>query len=538
MKKINRLILHSSIILFASLAILNFGCEKKPEASATETTPIESKSPAITPAVKTSFNEVTSQLDSGGNFYLYLGTAQWLDGLSTKISGWRDFVDSAPDLKPEDRENVDKAFTVLTHLIKDSGVEDVTGVGLSSVEIENGLYHNKALLHHYPGKGSGFLWKFMGGEPHALTGLDFCPTNTALSIFSDGDLPLLWSVAQQEIGSSKIPQAQEWLQKLPELFEQKTQVKWDKFLDSIGGEFGIVITLDDSHTIPIPLPSGALEIPEPGLLFVVKINDDTIFNRVDEQLKKNPRIISVNQANLKMRTVPVPIPLPINLRPTVASSGGYLFIASSDALINEALAVKSGQKPGLKSTDEFKHLSQNIPNQGNQFAFVSERFGKTMFEIQTQTINAAAARNQTPGQAQWIQSLFRNRQPAYSYSVGVNTDEGCLTVGNGNQSAAAVAVLPAVAVSGMMAAIAVPNFVKARATSQRNACINNLRQIDAAKQQWALEKNKKGDDVPTWDDLKPYLYGSVPLHCPAGGEYTINAVSERPTCSIAGHQLP
>jgi hypothetical protein len=87
----------------------------------------------------------------------------------------------------------------------------------------------------------------------------------------------------------------------------------------------------------------------------------------------------------------------------------------------------------------------------------------------------------------------------------------------------------------MMLAIAIPNFVKARDTAQANTCINHLRQIDGAKQQWALEKGKQATDVPTWDDLKPYL-GTIP-HCPAGGTYTIGIVSNAPTCSIPGHAL-
>src|ERR1017187_9863352 len=122
------------------------------------------------------------------------------------------------------------------------------------------------LLHHYPGKGSDFLWKFLGKEPHALAGLDLLPANTALAIFSDMDVPLLWSVVKDETAQSGFPQAQEMLQKLPEQFEQKTQVKWEQFLSSLGGEFGLVITLDDSNNIPIPLPSGMIEIPTPGLM--------------------------------------------------------------------------------------------------------------------------------------------------------------------------------------------------------------------------------------------------------------------------------
>ena len=73
---------------------------------------------------------------------------------------------------------------------------------------------------------------------------------------------------------------------------------------------------------------------------------------------------------------------------------------------------------------------------------------------------------------------------------------------------------------------------------QRNACINNLRQIDAAKQQWALEKNKTAAAVPAAQDLLPYFTdGNFPV-CPAGGAYTINAVGDLPSCSVPGHDLP
>ena len=55
-----------------------------------------------------------------------------------------------------------------------------------------------------------------------------------------------------------------------------------------------------------------------------------------------------------------------------------------------------------------------------------------------------------------------------------------------------VEIMIVVAIIGLLAAIAIPNFVKARNTSQANACINNMRQIDSGIQQWALENNKRG----------------------------------------------
>ncbi|MGA2174369.1 MAG: hypothetical protein ABSH38_05220 [Verrucomicrobiota bacterium] len=78
-------------------------------------------------------------------------------------------------------------------------------------------------------------------------------------------------------------------------------------------------------------------------------------------------------------------------------------------------------------------------------------------------------------------------------------------------------------------------------TSMRNACINNLRLLDSAKQQWALENRKRGTDTPTWDDLRAYLERGAPGNlptCPQGGVYTIGPVETPPTCSIPGHVLP
>jgi type II secretory pathway pseudopilin PulG len=90
----------------------------------------------------------------------------------------------------------------------------------------------------------------------------------------------------------------------------------------------------------------------------------------------------------------------------------------------------------------------------------------------------------------------------------------------------------------MLASIAIPNFVKARNNSQTKACINNLRQIDAAKQQWGMENNKVTTDTPTDVVLTPYLgrgdSGQFPK-CPAGNvAYVINSLGTDPTCGSVG----
>jgi hypothetical protein len=63
-----------------------------------------------------------------------------------------------------------------------------------------------------------------------------------------------------------------------------------------------------------------------------------------------------------------------------------------------------------------------------------------------------------------------------------------------------------------------------------NRCINNLRLIDTAESQWALDHNKKTGAVPTVDDLLPYLKDHRMPECPDGGVYTLHPVGSEPTC--------
>ena len=105
-----------------------------------------------------------------------------------------------------------------------------------------------------------------------------------------------------------------------------------------------------------------------------------------------------------------------------------------------------------------------------------------------------------------------------------------------------VEIMIVVAIIGLLAAIAIPSFIKARSESQTKGCINNLRILDAAKEQAAMEQGwvdaqaiAPGSAEET--NVLAYVKGNAVPNCPANGTYTFNALSTDPTCDVTGHAL-
>jgi prepilin-type N-terminal cleavage/methylation domain-containing protein len=94
-----------------------------------------------------------------------------------------------------------------------------------------------------------------------------------------------------------------------------------------------------------------------------------------------------------------------------------------------------------------------------------------------------------------------------------------------------VEIMIVVAIIGLLAAIAIPNFVKARETAQLNSIVNNLRIIESAKDQWALEAKKGTGDVPTSGNLTDYLKNNSMPTAVVGETYNINAVGTSATAT-------
>ncbi len=112
---------------------------------------------------------------------------------------------------------------------------------------------------------------------------------------------------------------------------------------------------------------------------------------------------------------------------------------------------------------------------------------------------------------------------------------------NNNKGFTLVEIMIVVAIIGLLAAIAIPSFVKNRNLAQQNRCINNLRMIDGAKQQAAVEMGwvdtTDAGSTANASNVNEYIKGGEPT-CPSGGTYTYKTVAEDPECDITGHTMP
>lgn len=373
----------------------------------------------------TSFKEVTAQLDPGGSLYFYLSLKEMVKGLSQRVDRWED-PSSYQTLDQRKRGHM--FYKLMTKLVQKSGIEDFSGMGASTIE-QGDLSLSKFVLQHLPGKNSGFLWSMFGEKPHSLDALGLLPTTTVLAFFTDTHLRVLWSTIE-DIANTEIPDLKEHLQMVKNDFPRETGVELDQMLDSFGGEYGMIVTMDDVKKMSLPIGLET-QIPEPNGMLVIKVNNDMFYNYMLKMLAEEGRkIVNLDTDNLKMRKVLIPL-IFSEVPFFIARSGDYLFLSSSEELVQEVVAVKNGKVAGLQSTGDFKQLAKGMPQQGNAFSYVSKRLFDTMRDVYLMTFDEPFGISLLPPWLAPLQGLYSGFTSLENggYSVSLRTPEGWLSVG-------------------------------------------------------------------------------------------------------------
>lgn len=466
----------------------------------------------IASAEKNSFKQVTRNLDPGGTFYMYLSTEK----IIKTVEG---FIDSIKEMALSESQDaskkkwVEQIATIITNLLKNSGLFEISGVGISSVAMENGFNHGKIVVHHYKDKGKGLIWNLWETKSHALDSQELLPANTVFARFSDSKLNYIWEWMNKEAAAAGIPELQKGLEGLKPFLKSKG-IDLDAILDSWGGKAGIIVTLDEDKKGTFPILGQAIEIPDPALALVIYVKDETIFNLLQKLSMAPP------QVDGKVKKIPGPkVPAPVTLEPMIVQKENLLILASNGKIVDEIFAGQKGGK-GLLAAEEFKNLSVNMPKKGNGYTFLSSKIFKTIFGIQKKVVEMSG--EEAKARLSAFERLKLFPEDLAFYNVMQNTPEGFIFTSNNNIPIGGAAILPVAAVVGIATAIAIPNLISAKKKAEQKVTMGDMKSIGTAIEAYILD-NGYPPQVNTTAELKkllePFYVKKLPLKDGWGNEF-------------------
>ncbi len=485
-------------------------------------------------AVRQAFTAVASRLDQGGDLMIVAN----VDGLIERFM--TDLVDIAATTSSDDQQAQQTKETIrkLHSSLKKNGFYAVNAVGMSSVPRADGQNVVKTFVSRDAEAAVLPLWRAcIGGAPRDLHSLRFMPAETEMARAGTADIKQSWALIQDMVAQVAPPEAAAQFAQGVAGATAALGTSIDEIVRSIGADSTLGVQFSSEASITVPAGAQPLSIPSPSMLLAIKVKDDTIMSMVKRQVALTGMPLTESQVEgttVYSLNMPVPV-VPVQL--TLAEHDGFLLLGTTTQVVTDAIKAYVN-RGGLLAQESYKVAFAGQPVKNNGIAYISDRFGEIVRDIQESAIDLASA---TGAQNQASRDVVRrliNRQHRYSCAITImNYKSGVRASGTSASSGQQLVASMAIAPVGLMAGIAIPSFVKARNTSQQNACINNLRQIDAAKEQWAMAQQKADGeelDIPAVCD---YIKGNTVPTCPKGGTYELKPIGSPPSCTMPGHAL-
>ncbi|MDC0143546.1 hypothetical protein OAK45_03325 [Verrucomicrobia bacterium] len=248
-----------------------------------------------------------------------------------------------------------------------------------------------------------------------------------------------------------------------------------------------------------------IKVPEPGLVLVLKVKDNTITDLLAPLLEQ-AGAATQQVDGVTMHTIPVPVEdLPIDLSPTLMHVGDYLVFSTTADLAKQVIAIHGGKDAGLAGTEEFKKLTNGLDLKANMITYMSSQISETFREVaaigmQEEFRGAPKALTDTLTE---LNAFFLKSQ----VSLLSVTNEGYLiqnqTTGHipmDMNIAVAISAVPVAVAAAAAAPAALPALAKAKAKANRMKSVNNMRQINNALQAYAHDHGGKLPPADKWCD--------------------------------------
>lgn len=501
------------LVLAVSAAVLLFASAESRAQAPSRLTPERSKA---------LFQRATAELDTGGDFFLYVEMENALANLVGKTGEILRLLAEEDD----DFEDAPAILGRVDQFLRAEGLHALLGFGMSSVPRGDGTYLIKQFVFRQPSAEPPGFWRMMGGTPRELGILSAIPGDAEMAMAMDFRPDDFWGFIQravQAIGGNK---ARQDLQKALAEMKSGPGADVEAMIASLAGEWAFAVLMSPDQTVRLPLGEEGLEIPRPSLLVVVGVKDSTLIDWLARMTDEQPQTRKETIEGCLVRIGPGPgADAPIPFEPAFGQADGLFFFATHPDAIRSALnALRGGAC--LKAKPEFQRMFSALPERNNGLVYAGTRFSETLRRLQKAQFEQMRAAN---GEmlAALMERIWEWIPQGASASVRVIKPDGILWQSvspmGGKEAALSAAAMPL----GMIAGISIPAFVSARNRAQQASMINMLRMVDSAKEQWALENNKDDGAEVTLADIEGYLRpGSLKL--PPGHELKINPIGESP----------
>lgn len=483
------------------------------------------------------YAKTMAALDTGGVHYQLIDGAYEWDAIEPILDFFGSmmlmgFQESNPEaFHPQVMER-------LKSLPERLGLDEILVMGTSTVKRPEGGYLSKQVVQKKT-EATGWMWDLPGEPTDVATLAKQLPATTVLLAHYSLNTPVVYREIQTEVEA--FPEAAEKFQK-GEAFLEEIGFPQEEVLNSFHQGITLGLTLNDQTSWVIPIAGNTFRIPETGLILMLPDEDSILLSYILEQLKNNvPIPVMQNEVSgIPVNFLPLPLPVSTVVSLQIAHVEGKTLLATSPSLMQELIS----RSDATRDTPLLDVLS-GIENTQASYALIGHsRLGEVYQEILAQMKSTLADKNAHRMTVPMID--FYSGMLANFPQVNLYRSEGDLNISEmihlhplspqyANNSSLTIPM-----VGGLMAAIAVPSFQRARMAARAPrgraaelACKNNLRILESAKDQWAIENGVASGARVNDRDIEEYIKNGIP-QCPVGGTYTLKFVNSLPSCSIHG----